>query len=69
MEKEPSEGGVEQAHAPRGQAFVFGAFLFNVDRALSAIAEAPRETRPVQVAAWARHRVVTLVPPPISAKP
>lgn len=54
MEKVPLEGGGEQADLPRGQVFVFGAYLFNVDRALAVIAEAPRETRSIQVAAWAR---------------
>lgn len=54
MEKEPLSDGGEHDRAPRHQMFVFGAFLFNVDRALGIIAEAPRQTRPIQVAAWAR---------------
>lgn len=54
MEEEPMERGDEQADVPRGQVFVFGAFLFNVDRALARIAETPREVRPVQVEPWAR---------------
>jgi hypothetical protein len=34
--------------------FLFGAFVFNVDRALQTVAEVPRETRPVEVGPWAR---------------
>jgi hypothetical protein len=54
MEKEPLFGDGEPTGIARGQVFLFGAFVFNVDRGLAAIAEAPRETRPIQVAAWAR---------------
>lgn len=54
MEKEPLFGDGKQADEPRRQAFVFGAYLFNVDRGLATIAEAPRETRPIRVGDWAR---------------
>jgi hypothetical protein len=54
MEKSPLFGEGEQVDGKRGQMFVFGAFLFNVDRALATVAEAPRETRPIRVADWAR---------------
>jgi hypothetical protein len=55
MERKPlfGENG-EQPDIPRGQIFLFGAFVFNVDRALATLAEAPREARPINVADWAR---------------
>lgn len=53
MEKEPSDDSGERGERRRGQRFVFGAFLFNVDRALDAVAEASREPARVEVAPWA----------------
>lgn len=54
MEKEPLDDNGERAERRRGQRFVFGAFLFNIDRGLDTVAEAPREPQQVEVASWAR---------------
>lgn len=53
MEMKPTDSGGEQNDGRRGQAFLFGAFIFNVDRALRTVAEVPRQARPVEVAPWA----------------
>lgn len=54
MERQPLFGDGEHTDRPPGQFFVFGAFLFNVDRALERLAESPREPDPIGVADWAR---------------
>ena len=60
MERQPSEGGDNQAQrraeteSPRMQRFQFGPWMFNVNRAQAIIAESPRETTQLPVAPWAQ---------------
>jgi hypothetical protein len=59
MEKDPSRQQDEQTALPekdmtrRGQSFVFGAMVFDVDRAKILVAEELREEESINVAAWA----------------
>jgi hypothetical protein len=59
MERGPAHGGEEPPDqgevnsAPRNQKFVFGAFVFNVDRAQQIVAEDLREVDELQVGPWA----------------
>jgi hypothetical protein len=53
MEQESDNGKREAPRQPSGQRFMFGAFVFNVDRALETIAEHPREPQLAEVAPWA----------------
>jgi len=51
-EREPSER--DEVETPRLQRFQFGPWLFNVNAARAIIAESPRETQALPVAAWAQ---------------
>jgi hypothetical protein len=55
MEQLPSDEGKEPEKTLRGQRFVFGAFLFNVDRALAIVAEDLREVDELSVVPWAQY--------------
>jgi hypothetical protein len=54
MEQRPTEGSERGAETQRVQRFQFGPWLFNVNSARIIIAERPRQTWPLPVAAWAR---------------
>jgi hypothetical protein len=53
MEQQPHERNRERRGRPRNQRFVFGAFLFNVDRALAMLEGDQRERRVLEVPPWA----------------
>jgi hypothetical protein len=60
MEKEPRDKAEQQAgllpeqgEQRRGQSFVFGAMVFDVDKAQDLVGEDLREEEPISVAAWA----------------
>ena len=55
MEKEPLYGSGENPDRQRNQSFVFGAFVFNVDRAQQIVAEDLREVDELSVTPWAQY--------------
>jgi hypothetical protein len=53
MEKESLDSGKERRGRPPDQRFVFGAFVFNVDKALALLEEDQRVCQALEVAPWA----------------
>lgn len=53
MEREPFEPSGARKEGRRNQRFVFGAFVFNVDRALAMLEGDQRDRRALEVAPWA----------------
>lgn len=53
MEQRPFEPNPERKGRPRNQRFLFGAFVFNVDKALAMLEGDQRDRRTLEVAPWA----------------
>jgi hypothetical protein len=53
MEQQPFEPNQERKEKSRNQRFVFGAFVFNVDKALAMLERDQRDRRVLEVAPWA----------------
>jgi hypothetical protein len=53
MEREPSKDERESSLPPRGQRFLFGAFVFNVDKAMAMLEDNQRDRRVLEVGPWA----------------
>jgi hypothetical protein len=53
MERKPFESDQERKGRPRNQRFVFGAFVFNVDKAMAMLEGDQRDHRILEVTPWA----------------
>jgi hypothetical protein len=53
MEQQPSEPNRERKEKPRHQRFIFGAFVFSVDKAMTMLERDQRDRRVLEVGPWA----------------